>query len=246
MIEPIIYIEISQVGLQSQAHGRVQAYDSSWPFPHGGGGKFCVGGIELDRNGNPGHWIRPTFAKGNLAIPAQTMQYADGQSPEILDIIDVPVVEHSPNGHQQENWLLNKDKLWEKISSFPRSRLGEIAETEGSLWHVDGEQSNRVSLEVAKNLNDSIKLIRANDFKIHKSRQERYDDHGKYLGSIIKYRANFDYSNNTYYNLVVTDTNFENDEACAMPPMDNIYLTISLTPPYWNYCWKLVATVIRP
>lgn len=203
-------------------------------------GQFCVAGIELDCDGNLGNWIRLVYSTDEPAIPARTMQYSDGHDPELLDIVEVPVLEHRPENHQQENWLLSKGIQWKKISTFQRSRLVEITDTEGTLWQAEVEKKGWVSREVAKVQGHSLKLINAKDFVIHWKRTTRWNEVYGCETTKTTYIAEFDYSKKRHH-VVVTDPKFENVDACSVP-MDNVYLTISLT----KQCCMLVAAVLEP
>ena len=52
----------------------------------------------------------------------------------MLDIIDVPLLEHRPINYQQENWMLNRKYYWQKVGVFDWGDLHRIAERGGTLW----------------------------------------------------------------------------------------------------------------
>ena len=51
----------------------------------------------------------------NQEVSEYERQYRDGSDPKLLDVIDVPLLEHRPNDHQQENWLLDPEYYWSKV-----------------------------------------------------------------------------------------------------------------------------------
>ena len=75
-------------------------------------GGRCIAGKELLVGGLAGAWVRPVSNRENEAVDDGERQYRDGTEPAVLDVIDVPLIEARPKGHQQENWLLNPDHYW--------------------------------------------------------------------------------------------------------------------------------------
>ena len=77
----------------------------------------CVAGIELVDFRRAG-WIRPVSAREHQEVSEYERQYQDGSDPRLLDVIDVPLLEHHPKDYQQENWLLDPKYYWEKAGTF--------------------------------------------------------------------------------------------------------------------------------
>ena len=70
-------------------------------------GDRCIAGIEIV-DGDLEGWIRPVSSQSNPAVSPQERKYHDDSEPALLDIIDIPLLRHQPNSHQQENWLLDR------------------------------------------------------------------------------------------------------------------------------------------
>ena len=63
-------------------------------------------------DGSPGAWIRPVSNRQSQEVSEYERQYQDGSDPKLLDVIDIPLLEHKPSGHQQENWLLDPEQFF--------------------------------------------------------------------------------------------------------------------------------------
>lgn len=93
----------------------------------------CIAGIELE-DGCGQHWIRPVSDRPNQEVSEDERMYIDGNDPCVLDLVDTPLLHPAPVLHQQENWLLDPRRTWEKVGRFPWSDLGKLAESESPLW----------------------------------------------------------------------------------------------------------------
>ena len=75
----------------------------------------CVAGKEILEDGNIGRWVRPVSARKSEEVSEYERQYEDGGEPRVLDVIDVPLLSARPKNYQQENWLLDPDRYWERV-----------------------------------------------------------------------------------------------------------------------------------
>lgn len=206
----------------------------------------CVAGRELI-GGRPRAWIRPVSDRPNEAVSKDERQYADGSDPQLLDIIDVPLLEARPKDHQQENWLLDSQKYWTKVGHYSRSDLDRLAVPSGILWRNESStrsgHNDRIPLNMAADETSSLKLIRVDGLQLKVfSPSEAFGNNKR------RVQARFQFSD-VDYALWVTDPDIES-EYLAREDGDysllRSYLTISLGEPSDDgYCYKLVAAVIR-
>lgn len=66
----------------------------------------CIAGKEVGGE-HAGRWVRPVSNRLHEEVSENERQYEDGSDPEVLDIIEIPMVSAKPHGYQQENWLLD-------------------------------------------------------------------------------------------------------------------------------------------
>ena len=57
----------------------------------------CIAGRELI-NDFPGDWIRPVSTREHQEVSEYERQYNDGSDPKLLDILDIPLQKHQPEG----------------------------------------------------------------------------------------------------------------------------------------------------
>lgn len=209
----------------------------------------CIAGREL-RAGSPGEWIRPVSDREHEEVSEYERQYEDGSDPQVLDIIDVPLIglkanSHQANAHQSENWLLDPNTYWSKVGEFGRDSLHLLAEPSGLIW-IDGYsthngQNDYVPVEKVNKTGGSLKLIAVDDLQLHVFRPyEAFGDPRR------KVQADFSFSG-VNYQLWVTDPQVETAylaQADGTYALGSSYLTISLGEPYRGCCYKLVAAII--
>ena len=207
-------------------------------------GGLCIAGRELTQSGFDS-WIRPVSARSNAELTYLEYRYGDGQSPKLLDVLEVPVLKPDGRGHQAENFLIDPSRRWILQGRFPFARLASLAEEPASLW-MNSESSssgrfNCVSPAEASRFHWSLCLIRVRELWIESIRAGRGDK---------VFRASFDYKG-VLYKLSVTDP-VVRDRFDAEPPgkyrigTPEIFLCVSLSEvfPGDGRCHKLVASVI--
>lgn len=205
----------------------------------------CVAGIELVDN-VPQGWVRPVSAREGREVSEREREYADGSDPDVLDIIDVPLVEARPEGFQTENWLLDPDYYWDKIGTATWDDLTHLEDRPETLW-VNGEstyhgENDRVALDDAELLQDSLALIH-----VDRVRLEVHTPGASFGDAKRVVRAHFTYSG-VNYALLVTDPWYEREYLARRDGNYDIgesYLTVSLGEPWNGYAYKLVAAIIE-
>jgi len=209
-------------------------------------GGRCVAGREVLENAYGG-WIRPVSVRPSAEISLEERRYENGQDPQILDVVNIPMLAPVPRVHQTENHMIDAEKYWTKERVLKWADLPSLVERPTLLWLNDTSTyhgtNDCVSQTDAARLSSSLYLIRPETLNVHVQVEG-----GMFGPSKRRVRADFRY-NGTRYNFIVTDPIAEQaflprDEGVF--PVNNVYLCVSLTEAYEGdgRCHKLVATII--
>ncbi|MEW6186950.1 MAG: hypothetical protein AB1585_14545 [Thermodesulfobacteriota bacterium] len=169
-------------------------------------GGFCFAGKVLKRE-KPVKWIRPVSSRENEEVSSKEYQYEDGTVPQLLDIINVPLLEPKPTGCQKENWLFDPDFYWRKIGFVTKPDLNQFVDPVDHLW-INGYKTyngfnDMIPLELVDTLESSLRFIHVDHLNLYVYRPgEDFGDPRKRLQGNFKY-------NKTTYRLWVTDPLYE-------------------------------------
>ena len=205
----------------------------------------CVAGRKFDGH-NAGVWIRPVSDRESGEVSEYERQYEDGTDPQVLDIIDVPLLRPGPAGYQSENWLLDQRYYWEKTGELSPSDLHRIVEPVEPLW-IDGHSTysgsnDKVPVALLAEIETSLRLIQVDALTLAVSAP------GEAFGN-AKRRVQGRFAHaGQQYSLWVTDPRYEK---AYLAQSDGDYelgsccLTISLAERYQDACHKLIAAIIE-
>jgi len=205
-------------------------------------GGYCVAGREYEGRGFGG-WVRPVSDRSGEEISFMEQKLADGSTPKLLDIIEIPLEEPRPRACQTENHLIARGQRWEKVGEFPRHELLPLCDDIGQLW-INGQHSSRgtndrISDAEASTLDTSLVLIQPEVLSVsvipnpwEGKRQAR---------AAFRYRGKG-------YDLVLTDPSLrrhflslgEGEHRYTHPAV----LCVSLAGPLEGCWYKLVAAII--
>ena len=197
-------------------------------------------------SGEAGPWIRLVSARTNQEVSEYERQYEDGSDPKVLDVIDVPVIEPRPAGHQTENWLLDPDCYWTKEGSFPQSELVRFRDEKEPLW-IDGHHTyhgynDKIPQQLLPEVGDSLRLIHVDTLELRV-----FAPNEAFGNTKRRVQAQFVYAEEQY-GLWVTDPIYERrylsklDGRYALGPC---FLTVSLGDVFQAASYKLVAAIIE-
>lgn len=201
----------------------------------------CIAGLT-----NEGEWVRPV-GDGDGTLYANSYVLDSGSEAALLDVIQVPVRQHTPEPHQPENWRVGNSK-WEHVGRLtPRS-----AETFLSRHAVDGpdlfgNRSDRLSWDelLRQPAESSLALVLPDDLRWQITTNLRGNRQTRALFVL----------GDAAYNLSVSDLVWEarlkdlphgihSSAAAGLAADDAVFLTISVSEPLEGKCYKLVAAVI--
>lgn len=209
-------------------------------------GGRCVAGKEV-AGATYGGWIRPISVRPTAEISLDERQYENGDDPEILDVIDIPMMAAAPRVHQTENHMIDSEYYWTQVGSVTWDKIDDMADTPLTLCG-NGDSTyhgcnDRMTSTVAAAYSNSLWLIKPDQVTI------RVLTPGIAFGNNKRrVRADFKYRS-VHYNFGVTDPIVERSflarENGDYPIAVDIYFCVSLAEAHTdNYCYKLVATII--
>lgn len=206
----------------------------------------CIAGKELLGGDHPGGWIRPVSAREDQAVSEYERQYSDGSDPQVLDIMGVPLLERLPKRYQQENWLLDPARDWEKVGRADWADLARLADPVEPLW-IDGNHTfhglnDRISLSETDTLQSSLRLLHVDKLTLSVFMPgEAFGDFKRRVQGHFRHGAK-------EYRLWVTDPRYE-QEYKARPDgqhqLGESFLTVSLGEPKDGACYKLIAAIVE-
>lgn len=202
----------------------------------------CIAGKELLPDGFGG-WLRLVSGSetGELSMKEITLQ--DGSMPELLDILAIHTGKGASHSYQSEN-VLAGDSLWMKKGKVTPALLGRLCDDPEDLW-INGFSSlsginDRIPLRLAEqNVASSLLFIAVERLCMILGMNAR---------GLKRILAEFTY-HSVQYRFAVTDPVME-DKYMRMDigryPVENTdnYVTVSISEPFNDFCYKLVAAII--
>jgi len=201
-------------------------------------GGRCIAGKEwrLDRK-----WIRPVSQHEQRSLSPSDRQYEGGVEPSLLDIINIPLLRHSPLTHQRENYLIDDKYYWTKSGRACWSDLAHLQDHPISLWSNNsssmGYDNNRVS--VSTSVAGSLFLIKPQHLDVIVEVKSSWDSSIVVKGQFTWRQVN--------HKLQVTDPIIEQQytiKGIGSYRIAEPYLCISLGDPWQEHYYKLIAAVI--
>lgn len=205
----------------------------------------CVAGRKFDGH-RAGAWIRPVGDRESGEVSEYERQYEDGTDPQVLDIIDVPLVRPSPAAYQSENWLLDARYYWRKTGDLSPSDLPRVVEPVESLW-LDGHNTyngsnDKVPVALLGEIETSLRFIEVSALTLAVFAP------GEAFGNAKRRVQGRFVHAGQQYSLWVTDPRYEKRylaQSDGHYEIRDCFLTISLGERYQDACYKLIAAIIE-
>jgi hypothetical protein len=202
---------------------------------------YCIAGIDKES----GEWVRIISEDNDIrnAVTENDMRYEDGTLPQIFDIIQIQCKRYEPNFYQPENFVFDNSYYWIKIGNASLKEVLEIHPLEDTEY-IFYNSGKRVDTAYLNNLPEkyktSLTLISPSNVVVHVNQYEEK-----------KISVSFNYNNERYSYLAVTDLDFKNTymsyEVGNYTLLKKVLFVISLGEKYQrdNAHYKLIATVIE-
>jgi len=215
--------------------------------------KSCVAGRELiDEGGKTrwGGWVRPVSDQDEGALDFAERRLSGAVDPKPLDVVQIPLSAQENNPLQPENWLIEPGHAWVKESATEAAVLPALVEQPENLWFDPVQKSDRASAPELQRLANfqSLYLIRPEGFHFQ-IRSRVWEGYAKkQQRGIFSYRGK-------YYDFALTDPligrkyfpDYPRTPDGNIQPADSsrILLCVSLTPPFHDLHYKVIATVFE-
>jgi hypothetical protein len=205
----------------------------------------CVAGREL-QNARVRGWIRPVSEREHQEVSEYERNYSDGSDPQVLDIIDVPLLEPQPHEYQRENWLLDPESYWRKVGEVQWNDLERFVGPDTRTWpagfHSYNGSNDRIPSVQAARLGFSLSLVHPEYVAM------RVFAPGEAFGNPKRrVQARF-LLEGVAHQLWVTDPRYERrflKEPDGEYELGECYMTLSLGEPYEDWVYKLVAGIFE-
>lgn len=205
----------------------------------------CVAGRVIGRT-TIGGWIRPVSNRESRELTLGDQRFENGETPKVLDIIRVPMIEPRPHAFQTENHLIDPRYYWafERRAAVEEVRAA-VEHFDGPLWENGSSTNHGLNDQVpatrAAEFQYSLHLIEVNDLSLRVALEG-----AGFPNARRKVRGHFTL-NRSRYQLAVTDPRVENTYLAGEDgdfPVGNATLCISLGEPYRGYAYKLIAAIV--
>lgn len=200
-------------------------------------GGRCLAGIQLDPHNHPvlhsnrPVWIRPVSDTEHGQVPNELCIGISA-----LDVLEFDEAVVNGTGYQSENTTFN-DQSIKVLDRLTKEDLNELCDN-SRLNTIFGNRGKAISEEAIQHINYSLMLLKISDFQII---NKTYEDRER-----PQVRLTFRYNGNLY-DLPVTDSVFlymHKRNANILERVSEIFVVLSLSVPFENWYYKLVAAII--
>lgn len=196
---------------------------------------YCVAGIDYET----GEWIRLVSSDSETegAVPWEDLQYSNGETLEVYDIIMCRLLRKCGTKVQPENCLYDETVKWEKVG---KSNFDEVIKIHGydSVDYVFENEDTKLPADWIFSGNPSLCLLKVKDASIW---VKTFEDK--------KISLNFTYDDIQYKYMSISQIdllNYYKNKTDDSYPLGTVTVVFSLTDKYyWNgKYYKVVAQIL--
>lgn len=196
---------------------------------------YCVAGIDYET----GEWIRLVSSDSETegAVPWEDLQYSNGETLEVYDIIMCRLLRKCGTIVQPENCLYDETMKWEKVG---KSNFDEVIKIHGydSVDYVFENEDTKLPADWRFSGNPSLCLLKIKDASIW---VKTFEDK--------KISLNFTYDDIQYKYMSISQIdllNYYKNKSDNLYPLGTVTVVFSLTDKYyWNgKYYKVVAQIL--
>lgn len=197
--------------------------------------RYCVAGIDYET----GEWIRLVSSDSETegAVPWEDLQYSNGETLEVYDIIMCRLLRKCGTIVQPENCLYDETVKWEKVG---KSNLDEVIKIHGydSVDYVFENEDRKLSADWIFSGNPSLCLLKVKDASVW---VKTFEDK--------KISLNFTYDDIRYKYMSISQIdllNYYSNKTDDSYPLGTVTVVFSLTDKYYRdgKYYKVVAQIL--
>jgi hypothetical protein len=188
-------------------------------------GQHCIAGKCIDT----GRWVRPVSDENGAALNDDQAKCQNRCGKCIVkprEKVEIGIRRHTPLPNQPENYLID-DSTWQQRYTLRKRDLNRYIDSPADLWGA----GDRVPFSEISNgnikISQSLYLVRVQEINL-------------FISEFYKRRASFKY-NGIYYNLAVTDPQF--DSIIQGEKEIQGIVCISIGSVFCDCCYKLIAAI---
>jgi hypothetical protein len=222
-------------------------------------GGRCVAGkevVEKDGFWQVGEWVRPVGKTGSGEVTLSYLYKYLGREPRLGEIITIPLEAHAPINSQPENWVLAPER-WQPIGQWEWKYMPSLEDHPPTVWHDVHCDGRRVPPGYVERMDRpaSLYLIRPETLKVSIETETNpfvSPPRARYIR-----RAYIRYASQDHEFAIddplLKERYYPNYPAIDTGPVDialkdaaNTLVTVSLTPEFREYHWKIGAAFFEP
>ena len=222
-------------------------------------GSFCIAGLKTDGSG----WLRPVSDREDGTLYLQNLTLDNGNEPQLFDIIKIHFIKERIQYHQPENWVIDRNKVWDFIGRATLEQAQKLINPEVIKHHnfpkLLGNLENKTNYEDLKKApaESSLALIMPNQIQwcINTFSNKRK---ATVIFSLGETSYNFPITDPVWKSKLeqLNDGRYSSKELIDKLELEHFdpkkfFFTISLGEPFapsnseQKFCYKLVASVIN-
>jgi hypothetical protein len=208
----------------------------------------CIAGKELN-NGQIGAWLRPVSDRQGHEVSEIERRYENGRRAQLLDVIQVPLIQPAPQGHQIENHVLDKRYCWVKqgVATWEQV-VAAVDLADNAFWGNSRSTfhgtNDKVSEADVARIGGSLRLVRVNDLAMRVRTEEGFENNP----SRRRVRGSFTVLGN-HFLLSVTDPEME-ERYLAQPDgeyaIGDAVVCVSMVEVWNGFAFRVIASIITP
>lgn len=208
----------------------------------------CIAGKRFE-SGESKEWIRPISSRPGHEVSEEERRYEGGTKAQLWDIVQIPLIEACPSGHQVENHTLDADYYWVKVGSADWDQVKAAADSyDAAFWSRSQSTYHGMNDKVAEpdagTIGSSLRLILVPQLEI------RVRSEAGYEGNPPRRRVRGKFSiGNVQFLLSITDPKVEEHyltQGDGDYQLTAVALCISLSEVWNGFAFRLIASIITP